>query len=500
MSSFSVQETSIGDIQEALASGQATARSLVATYLERIELLDWNYFGLRSVIETNPDVFTIADELDREYRERGPRGPLHGVPVLVKDNIDTGDRMLTSAGSLALADSPALKDAFLVSRLRAAGAIILGKANLSEWANFRSLRSVSGWSARGGQCCNPYVLDRNPGGSSSGSAVAVATSLCSVSVGTETGGSIVSPSSANGVVGLKPTLGLISRSGIIPIAHSQDTAGPMGRTVRDVAILLSIIAARDANDPSTQTDRNLPTDYTKFLNPQGLNGARLGIARKYFGFNDNVDRVIDQCISIMHDYGAEIIDHADLPSHGQYDDSEAKVLSYEFKADLNKYLESRGDSVRVHSLAEVIYFNEQWKDIEMPYFGQDRMIEAQEKGSLTEQVYIDALAKNHRLSRDKGIDAVVKKHHIDAIVAPTRAPADLNDQINGSSKSNSCALPAAVAGYPHITVPAGYVFGLPIGLSFFGPAWSEPTLLRIAYAFEQAAMIRRPPTFLPTIS
>jgi amidase len=499
MSSFGVQEITIGEIQEGLASSQITARSLVAEYLERIEFIDWNYFGLRSVIETNPDVFTIAHELDREYRQKGPRGVLHGVPILVKDNIDTGDRMLTTAGSLALADSPAPKDAFLVERLRAAGAIILGKSNLSEWANFRSTHSISGWSARGGQCCNPYVLNRNPGGSSSGSGVAVASSLCVVSVGTETDGSITSPAAVNGIVGLKPTVGLISRSGVIPIAHSQDTAGPMGRTVRDVAILLTVLAGVDSNDPATKKDILHSMDFTKFLDPEGLSGARLGVARKFFGSNAEVDRLINQSISIMQGCGAEIVDPADLPSHGQYDDSEAEVLSYEFKSDLNEYLKVRGDSIGVHSLAEIISFNKKWKDEEMPYFEQERMIEAQKKGPLTEQAYLDALAKSHRLSRDKGIDAVVKKHHVDAIVAPTRGPAFLTDLVNGDPKSTSCARPAAVAGYPHITVPAGYVRGLPIGISFFGPAWSEPTLLKIAYAYEQATMIRCSPRFLPVI-
>jgi amidase len=498
MSSF-VQEITIGEIQEGLASSQITARSLVAAYLERIESMDWNNFGLRSVIETNPDVFTIAHELDREYRQNGPRGVLHGVPILVKDNIDTGDRMLTTAGSLALADSPAPKDAFLVERLRAAGAVILGKTNMSEWANFRSTHSISGWSARGGQCCNPYVLNRNPGGSSSGSGVAVASSLCVVSVGTETDGSIISPAAVNGIVGLKPTVGLISRSGVIPIAHSQDTAGPMGRTVRDVAILLTVLAGVASNDPATK--KNIHSlDFTKFLDPEGLSGARLGVARKFFGSNAEVDRLINQNISIMHDYGAEIVDPADLPSHGRFDDSEAEVLSYEFKSDLNEYLKGRGDSVGVHSLAEVISFNEEWKDEEMPYFEQERMVEAQKKGPLTERAYLDALAKSRRLSRDKGIDAVVKKHHVDAIVAPTRGPAFLTDLVNGDPKSISCARPAAVAGYPHITVPAGYVRGLPVGISFFGPAWSEPTLLKIAYAFEQATMARRSPRFLPITS
>ena len=355
---FELEEVTLGEIRNGFSLGKWTARSLAEQYIARIGLLDGHGPLLRSVIELNPDALRIADELDREYKQRGPRGPLHGVPVFIKDNIDTGDRMLTAAGSLALADSPAPNDAFLVERLRAAGALILGKTNLSEWANFRAKHSVSGWSARGGQTRNPYVLDRNPCGSSSGSAVAVAANLCVASIGTETDGSIVCPSSLNGIVGLKPTLGLISRDGVVPIAHSQDTPGPMTRTVRDAAILLNILVGTDPKDPATAEIKGVEHDYTKFLDSEGLRGARLGVARKFFGNNVAADRIINESIDIMKSQGAEIVDPADLPSHGQYDDSELEVLLYEFKADLNEYLRTRGSSVRVHSLADIIAFNE----------------------------------------------------------------------------------------------------------------------------------------------
>jgi amidase len=496
-----LQEITLSDIQQGLASGLYTARSLVEQYLARIETVDWNGLALRSIIETNPDVFAITHGLDREYRQSGLRGMLHGVPILIKDNIDTGDRMMTTAGSLALDGCPALNDAFLVQRLRAAGAVILGKANLSEWANFRSKHSVSGWSARGGQTCNPYVLDRNPCGSSSGSAVAVAANLCAAAIGTETDGSIICPSSVNGIVGLKPTLGLISRMGIVPIAHSQDTPGPMCRTVTDVAILLNVLAGVDPNDAATkEAADHIESDYTRFLDAKGLRGTRLGIARKFLGFNPVVDRLIDRRIAEMRELGAEIVDPADLPSHGQYNDSEFEVLLYEFKADLNAYLEARGDSVSVHSLARIIAFNEMRRSQEMPFFEQDIMMEAEKKGPLTEKAYTDALAKNHQLSRAEGIDAVIKENKLDAIVAPTTGPAWLTDWVTGDHESGSCTTPAAVAGYPHITVPAGFVHGLPVGISFFGPAWSEPTLLRIAFAFEQATRARRAPRFLWTVS
>jgi amidase len=496
---FELNEASVDDIQHAMKSGRYSARSITRSYLARIKLLDKHGPAINSVIELNPDALTIADELDREYRQNGPRGLLHGTPVLLKDSMDTADRMGTTAGSLAMAGSPAPRDAFLVQRLRAAGAIILGKANMSEWANFRATHSVSGWSARGGQTRNPYVLDRNPCGSSSGSAVALAANLCAIAVGTETDGSIVCPSSINGIVGIKPTLGLISRNGVIPIAHSQDTPGPMARTVGDAAILLNVLAGPDPNDAATEASSSkAQPDYTKFLDPNGLRSARLGIARRFFGFNADVDRLVDECIAQMREQGAEIIDPIDYPANEGLDDSELEVLLYEFKADLNAYLKTRS-SFSVKSLSDIIAFNEARRSEEMPYFEQDIMIKAKAKGPLTESAYKDALARNHRLTRDEGIDAVISKYRLDAIAAPSNGLAWLTDWVTGDHVSGGCSQPAAIAGYPHLTVPAGFVHGLPVGISFFGPAWSEPTLLRIAYAFEQATKRRQTPRFLPTV-
>jgi amidase len=454
---------------------------------------------VNAVIELNPDAPKIAAAMDRELKEGRSRGPLHGVPVLIKDNIGTHDRMRTSAGSLALAGSIALRDAFLVERLRSAGAVILGKTNLSEWANFRSTHSVSGWSGRGGQTRLPYALDRNPSGSSSGSGVAAAANLCAVAVGTETDGSVISPSAMNSLAGIKPTLGLVSRSGIVPIAHSQDTAGPMARTVRDAAILLGAMAGPDPRDPATQDSAGQPRDYTSYLDARGLKGARLGIARKFFGNNSRVDRVIEDCIAEMKRQGAEIVDPADLPSHATYRESETEVLEYEFKADLNAYLSGLDKPVEVRSLADVIAFNEKHASREMPVFGQEIMLNAAKRGPLTEKAYLDALAKNLRLTRDEGIDAVIQKYRVDAIVAPTSGPAWLIDWVHGDRDVPDCTGPAAMAGYPHITVPAGFVHGLPVGVSFFGARWSEPALLGIAYSFEQAIKARRGPRFLPSV-
>jgi len=497
--SFELDEVTIAELQRGMRSGQFTARSITKAYLARIEALDKQGPAINAVIELNPDALAIADDLDKEYKEKGPRGPLHGVPVLIKDNIDTADQMSTTAGSLALEGFGPTHDAFVVQRLRVAGAVILGKANLSEWANFRASHSVSGWSARGGQTRNPYVLDRNPCGSSSGSAVAVAANLCTVAIGTETDGSIVCPSAMNGIVGIKPTLGLVSRRGVIPIAHSQDTPGPMARTVRDAAILLNTLTGADPDDPATKeaASKSEP-DYTKFLDANGLSGARLGIARKFFGYNATVDRVINDCIAVMKQCGAQTIDLADYPAE-KIGDSELEVLLYEFKADLNTYLKTRGESLIVRSLADIIAFNEEKRAEEMPFFEQDLMIKAEMKGPLTEKAYKDALARNHKLSRTKGIDAVIGEHYVDAIIAPTNGPAWLTDWVTGDHESDSCSTPAAVAGYPHITVPAGFVAGLPVGISFFGSAWSEPTLLKLAYAFEQATRMRRAPSFLPTV-
>jgi len=480
-----LEEITIGNLGDRMRSGQLTARSVAEQYLARIESIDRNGPTLRSVIETNPDALSIADALDRERKEKGPRGPMHGIPVLIKDNIDTSDRMKTTAGSLALADAPQPRDAAVVERLRASGAVILGKTNLSEWANFRSTHSSSGWSGRGGQTRNPYALDRNPCGSSSGSGAAVAANLCVVAVGTETDGSVVCPSSINGIVGIKPTVGLVGGRGIVPIAHSQDTAGPMARTVHDCVILLGAMAEGSHAQP----------DYTKYLDAQGLRGTRLGVARKFFGITSDVDRVMENALAEMKRQGAEIIDPADLPSHGKYGDAETEVLQYEFKADLNAYLEARHTSLTMEKLID---FNEKHRQEEMPYFEQEIFVQSQKKGPLSDPAYRKALAKCQHLSRVEGIDAVLKKYNVEAIVAPTAGPAWPTDWVNGDHDTGGCSTPAAVAGYAHITVPAGFVHGLPVGISFFGGAWSEPVLIKLAYAFEQAVKARKAPQFLHT--
>ena len=494
---FELDELTISELQDGMKSGRFTASSLVKKYLDRIEEIDKKGPAINSVIETNPDAVSIAEALDNERKQKGMRGPLHGIPILIKDNIDTADRMMTTAGSLALVGSHPAQDAFVVKKLRAAGAVILGKTNLSEWANIRSNHSSSGWSGRGGQTRNPYALDRNPCGSSSGSGSAAAASLCAAAVGTETDGSVVCPSSANSLVGIKPTLGLISRSGIIPIAHSQDTAGPMARTVSDAAALLAAMVGVDPTDPATRGQK-LFTDYTQFLDREGLKGARIGIVRKNFGFNDRVDTLMGDHIGLMKKLGAVIVDPADIPTSGKFDDSELEVLLYELKADLNKYLGGLGSSAPVHSLKEVIEFNEKNRDREMPYFGQDLFIKAEAKGPLTEKKYTQALAKNHLLTRTQGIDFVMRKNRLDALVAPTGGPPWPTDWINGDHFTGGYSSASAVAGYPHVPVPAGYVFGLPVGISFFGAAWSEPKLIQYAYAFEQATKARRTPQFLPT--
>jgi amidase len=496
---FELDELTIAELQNGMASGKYTAHSVAQKYLERIDEIDKHGPAINSVLEPNPDALSMASDLDRERKAKGARGPLHGIPVLIKDNIDTHDRMTTTAGSLALGGSLPLQDSQVAKKLREAGAVILGKTNLSEWANFRSSHSSSGWSGRGGQTKNPYVLDRNPCGSSSGTGAAVAANLSAIGIGTETDGSVVCPSNANSLVGIKPTVGLISRAGIIPISHSQDTAGPMCRSVTDAAILLGALTGVDPRDDATRASAGKSfADYGKFLDANSLKGARIGVHRKGFGFNDGVDKLINDCIDIIKRRGATIIDPADIPTQGKFDDSELEVLLYEFKADLNSYLAALGPRAPVKSLKEIIDFNEQYRNREMPYFGQDLFIKAQAKGPLTDKAYRDALAKDQRMSRKEGIDFVMDKNKLDALIAPTGGPAWPTDWLNGDHFAGGYSTASAVAGYPHITVPAGYLFGLPVGLSFFGRAWSEPTLIKFAYAFEQATKARRAPQFLPT--
>jgi amidase len=497
---FELDEITIDDLQKALQSGHYSSHSLTEKYLARIQEIDKAGPRVNSVIEINPDALQIADALDRERKAKGTRGPLHGVPILLKDNIDTGDRMNTTAGSLALLGSRPPNDAFVAAQLRGAGAVILGKTNLSEWANIRSRHSTSGWSGRGGLTRNPYALDRNPCGSSSGTGAAVSANFCVAGVGTETDGSVVCPASANGVAGLKPTVGLVSRSGIVPISHSQDTAGPMARTVRDVAILLGAMAGADPEDAATADSQGkLFPDYTRFLDPAGLKGARLGVVRKYFGFNDAVDQLMDSLIGDMKRAGAEIVDPADIPTIGKFDESELTVFYYELKADLADYLARRGSS-SIKKLKDVIEFNEFNRGREMPYFGQDIFLKSEQKGPLSTKEYLDALALNRQLSRAEGIDFVMDKFKLDALIAPTGGPAWLTDLINGDHAAGGSSSAAAVAGYPNINVTAGYLWALPVGISFFGRAWSEPTLLKIAYGFEQLTKARQKPRFLPTIA
>jgi amidase len=500
---FDLEEATIAALQQRMQSGQDTARSLVEKYIARIEAIDRTGPKLRSVLELNPDALAIADRLDAERKSSGPRGPLHGVPILIKDNIATADRMLTTAGSLAFVGAKPSKDAFVVDRLREAGAVILGKTNLSEWANFRSTRSTSGWSGRGGQTRNPYALDRNPSGSSAGSGVAIAANLSAAAVGTETDGSIVSPATNNGLVGIKPTLGLVSRTGIVPIAHSQDTAGPMARSVADAAALLGAMVGVDREDAATRDSVTKGRrDYSASLDATGLKGARIGVVRnRLFGYNAAADRIAEAAIAAMKQQGATIVDPANIPTLGKFDDTEFDVLLFEFKADLNKYLAWLGPASPIHTLKDVIAFNNAHKDEEMPYFGQETMEMAEKKGPLTSPAYKAALARNHRLSRALGIDAVMTTHNLDALVAPTGGPAWLIDLVNGDSGTATAPGPStvtSVAGYPHITVPAGFYRGLPVGISFFGRAWSEPTLIKLAYAYEQATKHRKPPAFAPT--
>jgi amidase len=500
-SAFELEEATIASLQDGMRSGRYTARSIAESYLARMDAIDRSGPAINSVIERNPDAIRIAEERDAERKAGRVRGPLHGIPVLIKDNIDTADRMRTSAGSLALAESIAPRDAFIAARLREAGAVILGKTNLSEWANFRSSHSTSGWSGRGGQTKNPYVLDRNPCGSSSGTGASISANLAAVGVGTETDGSIVCPSSANGLVGIKPTLGLVSRSGIVPISHSQDTAGPMARTVADAAALLALLSGVDARDPATADSRGkTPTDaYASVLRPDSLRGTRIGVSRNFFGFSDAVDRVMDEAIAAMKSAGATIVDPANIETASKLGDAENEVLTFEFKADLNAYLAALGPSAPHKTLADLIAFNEANKDREMPFFGQEQFIAAQKKGPLTSAAYQAARAKCVRLSRTLGIDATLAKHRLTAIVAPTGGPAWPTDLLNGDHFTGGSSTPSAVAGYASVTVPAGFIHGLPVGMSFIGGRWSDAKLIGLAFAFEQATKVRKPPRFEPTV-
>ncbi len=497
---FALLEATVGDLQAAMESGDHTARSIAELYLERIDQMNIRGPELRAIIETNPDALEIADQLDTERRTHGPRGPLHGIPVAIKDNIDTADAMTTTAGSLALEGSTPANDAFIIERLRAAGAIVLAKANMSEWAYFRGERATSGWSARGGQCRNPYALDRNPCGSSSGSGVAASANLAAITIGTETNGSIMCPSSMNGIVGIKPTVGLWSRTGIIPISHSQDTAGPMARTVADAVALLGPLAGPDPSDAATTTaDANVLSDYTQCLDPGSLRGARIGVARNFDGFHPLVVELFEAALDQMRNAGAVVIDGTDLDTTTWTDKLPLTVLEYEFRDGLNNYLANLGHAT-LAAIDDLVEFNGRNADRELIHFGQERIIAAARRGGLDETEYLEALHTVQRSSRDEGIDQVMDTHNLDALVAPTADLAWPTDHIKGDRRDGgSSAGPAAIAGYPNITVPMGQGRGLPAGISFFGRAWSEPTLIGIAYAYEQATRHRTPPTFVATL-
>jgi amidase len=491
-----LDELGLAALQKDLESGKYTSRRLVELYLSRVDAIDRHGPALNAIIEVNPEALAIADRMDAERKAKGPRGLLHGIPLLIKDNIATADRMQTTAGSLALLGSVPPNDSAVAAKLRAAGAVIMGKTNLSEWANLRSTHSTSGWSGRGGLTKNPYALDRNPSGSSSGSATAVASNLCAVAVGSETDGSIVSPSNNCGIVGIKPTVGLIARTGIIPISHTQDTAGPMTRSVADAAALLTVLAGVEPHDrASVAAQEHSQPDYTKFLDANGLRGSRIGVVRKYAGFNDEVDRLLNEAIDAIKHGGAEIIDPVEIPTIGKFDDAELQVLLYEFKADLNHYLAWLGSNTQVQTLADVIKFNDAHREQEMPYFGQDLLLQAEAKGPLSTPEYVRALEECRRQSRAEGIDAAMDKFKLDALIAPTGGPAWTTDLLNGDHTVGGSSTLAAVAGYPNINVPMGFTFGMPVGISFFGRAWSEPILIKLAFAYEQLTKVRKPPTF-----
>ena len=484
---FELNEITLSELQEKMSSGKLTSEEITQKYLDLIDRVNTKGPELRAVIEVNPDALEIAREMDAERKSGKVRGPLHGIPILIKDNIDTGDKMQTTAGSLALIGNPAPDDANLVRKLRESGAVLLGKTNLSEWANFRSNKSSSGWSGRGGQVRNPFCIDRSPCGSSSGTGAAVSANLCAIGIGTETDGSIVCPSGINGVVGIKPTVGLWSGDGIVPISHSQDTAGPMARTVTDAAMLLGALAEKEHGN-----------DYTQFLDADGLKNARIGIASEFFGFSAEVDKLMTDAIQVLKNGGATIVENLKFENREEWGKQEWQVLISEFKADLNAYLKTRS-GVPIQSLVDLIEFNQKNVDTEMKWFGQEILLEAEKTGGLDEEVYKKALAKAKELTRDKGIDRLMDQHKLDALIAPTNGPTWTIDLVNGDHFGGGSSEPAAIAGYPAITVPAGFVHGLPVGISFFGRAWSEGTLIKLAFAYEQATKHRKVPEFMKEI-
>ena len=506
---FELEEATISDLQKGMQSGKYTSRSITQMYLQRIESINKKGPALLAVLETNPDALAIAEQLDAERKSKGPRGPLHGIPILLKDNVSTADRMTTTAGSLVLEGSIASRDSFVAQKLREAGAVLLGKTSMTEFAGWRGVKpGLSGWCGRGwnagkgGLCRNPYALDRNPGGSSSGSGVATAANLCAVAIGTETDGSINGPSTVNGIVGIKPTVGLVSRAGLIPISHTQDSPGPMARSVRDSAILLSALAGVvDPNDAATGASRGKSqVDYTQFLDPNGLKGMRIGVVRQLAGFNEHVDKLMDSAIDVIKQLGAQVVDPSNLTTMLRAPSWEKEIFAFEFKTGINAYLANFAPSARVKSLKEIIDFNDRNASNETPFAGQSDLMKSEAKGPLTSPEYQALLAKKWRLSRQEGIDKVMKTHRLDALMAPHDRPATVIDLVNGGLFSDrGCATPAALAGYPILNVPMGSIHGLPVGISFFGLAWTEATLIRIAYAFEQATKARRSPKFLPSI-